>query len=283
MSGDHRATSSTHSPTSCITDTLCRLQIISDLHLESPKAYDVYEITPKAPHLALLGDIGNVSHKDEFLNFITSQLRQFQTVFFVPGNHEAYGSDWSSTLQALKDFEREGEFVLLIRGIFELPPTSAGEQVVILGCSLFSHIPPHRAIAVEMGLADFFQINSWDTRAHNEAHARDLEWLNRKVRQLEGRKARIILLTHWSPTTDSRAIDPRHTNSPITAGFSTDLSSQRCMTSENVVLWAFGHTHYNCDFAFQREKGMSLRLMTNQRGYYFAQAEGFDLDKVVEL
>ncbi|KAM3424414.1 hypothetical protein BST61_g6419 [Cercospora zeina] len=277
---------------------MCRLQILSDLHIEFPRAYDVYEITPNAPHLALLGDVGNVSHKDDFLSFITSQLRQFQTVLFVPGNHEAYGSDWLSALQVLKDFEREvqeqreedngkdqplGEFVLLDRGIYKLPSSSAEEQVVILGCSLFSHIPPDRAMAVEMGLADFFQTKSWDTRAHNEAHARDLEWLNREVRQLEGTKAQVIVLTHWSPTTDSRAIDPRHTNSAITAGFSTELSGQPCMTSENVVLWAFGHTHYNCDFSFQREKGVSLRLITNQRGYYFAQADGFDLDKAVEL
>ncbi|PPJ54295.1 hypothetical protein CBER1_06584 [Cercospora berteroae] len=275
------------------------LQIISDLHLESPKAYDVYEIIPKAPHLALLGDIGNaVSHKDDLLKFITSQLRQFQTVLFVPGNHEAYGSDWPSTLQILRAFEQEvrerrqgnseddqrlGELVLLDRGVFELPLTATGEQTIILGCSLFSHVPPNREMAVEMGLQDFFQTTSWDIRAHNATHARDLEWLNREVQQLEDRKARVIVLTHWSPTTDARAIDPRHINSPITPGFSTDLSSQPCMTSENVVLWAFGHTHYNCDFSFLRENGIPLRLMTNQRGYYYSQAEGFDEEKVVEL
>lgn len=275
------------------------LQIISDLHLESPKAYDVYEITPKAPHLALLGDIGNViSHKDDLLKFITSQLRQFQTVLFIPGNHEAYGSDWTSTLQTLGGFEREiqdrrqgnsdddqglGQFVLLDRGTFELPLTATGEQTVILGCSLFSHVPPNREMVVEMGLQDFFQTTSWDIRAHNAAHARDLEWLNREVQQLEDRKARIVVLTHWSPTTDARATDPRHINSPITPGFATDLCGQRCMTSECVVLWAFGHTHYNCDFPYERENGIPLRLMTNQRGYYFSQAKGFDGEKVVEL
>ncbi|CAK1358308.1 unnamed protein product [Cercospora beticola] len=275
------------------------LQIISDLHLESPKAYDIYKITPKAPHLALLGDIGNaVSHKDDLLKFITSQLRQFQTVLFIPGNHEAYGSDWPSTLQTLRAFEQQvqeqrqgnsgddqrlGEFVVLDRGVFKLPLTATGEQTVILGCSLFSHVPPNREMAVEMGLQDFFQTTSWDIRAHNAAHARDLEWLNREVQQLGNRNARIIVLTHWSPTTDARATDPRHINSPITAGFSTDLSSQPCMANESVVLWAFGHTHYNCDFAIERENRVPLRLMTNQRGYYFSQAEGFEVRRVVEL
>ena len=36
------------------------LQILSDLHLDAPKAYDVFKIVPKAPYLALLGDVGNV-------------------------------------------------------------------------------------------------------------------------------------------------------------------------------------------------------------------------------
>ncbi|KAF2995302.1 hypothetical protein E8E14_003829 [Neopestalotiopsis sp. 37M] len=38
------------------------IQTISDLHLETPKAYDVHEIPAKAPYLALLGDIGLFSH-----------------------------------------------------------------------------------------------------------------------------------------------------------------------------------------------------------------------------
>ncbi|KAK3372637.1 hypothetical protein B0H63DRAFT_527469 [Podospora didyma] len=46
--------------------------ILSDLHLESPKAYDIFDIEPKAPYLALLGDIGNVeAHKADFLDFLT--------------------------------------------------------------------------------------------------------------------------------------------------------------------------------------------------------------------
>lgn len=69
-------------------------QIISELHLEAPKAYDIFKIAPKAPYLALLGDVGNVAaHQAEFLRFLTLQLGQFRTVLFVPGNHEAYHSN----------------------------------------------------------------------------------------------------------------------------------------------------------------------------------------------
>jgi hypothetical protein len=48
------------------------VQILSDLHLEAPKAYDIFEVVPKAPYLALLGDISNiVLHKDDCIAFLT--------------------------------------------------------------------------------------------------------------------------------------------------------------------------------------------------------------------
>lgn len=48
------------------------VQIISDLHLEAPKGYDIFDIVPTAPYLALLGDISNVVlHKDDYLAFLT--------------------------------------------------------------------------------------------------------------------------------------------------------------------------------------------------------------------
>lgn len=272
------------------------IQILSDLHLEVPKAYDLFEIVHKAPYLALLGDIGVViGHKEDFLAFLDRQLKLFKAVLFVPGNHEAYGSSWGETLQALRGYEQsvrgrravddEGEFVLLDRGIFEPPAADGGEKIAILGCSLFSHVPIERAMEVEMRLNDFYKTTPWDVRAHNEAHARDLAWLNEQVGKIQAREdgTKIAILTHWSPTTDSRATDPRHIDSPIGSAFATDLSDQICFSNDEVVLWAFGHTHYNCDFMAERENSRALRVATNQRGYYFAQAEGFDGEKVVEL
>ncbi|OIW30827.1 hypothetical protein CONLIGDRAFT_630735 [Coniochaeta ligniaria NRRL 30616] len=264
------------------------IQILSDLHLEAPKAYDVFEIEPKAPQLALLGDIGYVAaHKHDFLEFLTRQLRQFRTVIFVPGNHEAYHSNWSETLDILRAFQEGsrnnpslGEFVLLDRGVFRLPDSNT----VILGCSLFSRIPPESNMAVSMGLNDFFQTDEWDVDAHNEMHDRDLSWLNAQVAALEGSDVKIIIFSHWSPSLDARAVDPRHAGSRISSAFSTDLSGEKCFRSDKVKLWGFGHTHYNCDFTAEREDGAGpLRLVANQRGYYFAQSGGFNGEKTVEV
>lgn len=264
------------------------VQILSDLHLEAPKAYDVFEIIPKAPYLALLGDIGNVaSHRDEYFAFLTLQLKQFEAVLFVPGNHEAYHTNWPDTLKILRAFEIDvrkdkslSEFVLLDPMAFRLPRTN----VVILGCSLFSFIPPESQTAVSMGLNDFFQTDEWDVGMHNDAHTRDLAWLNAQVADLERSDVKIMIFSHWSPSLDARAIEPRHAGSPITTAFSTELSDEICFKSGNVNVWAFGHTHYNCDLIIERHGNAGqLRLLANQRGYYFAQATGYDGEKTVEL
>jgi predicted phosphodiesterase len=264
------------------------VQILSDLHLEAPKGYDIFEIVPKAPYLALLGDIGNIaSHKDDCLDFLTRQLRQFRAVLFVPGNHEAYHSNWPETLDILRAFEEDvrkntslGEFVLLDRNVFRLPDS----DTVILGCSLFSYIPPESQMAVSLGLNDFFHTNSWDVEVHNAMHKRDLAWLNAQVANLEESNVKIMIFSHWSPSQDARAMDQRHAGSRITSAFSTDLSNEKCFQSSKIKVWAFGHTHYNCDFVVEREdRAEPLRLVTNQRGYYFAQAEGYDSEKILEL
>ena len=264
------------------------IQILSDLHLEAPVAYDIFEIVPAAPYLALLGDIGTVKkHKADFLAFLTRQLAQFRAVLFVPGNHEAYGSSWDEALETLREFEQHvrkdasvGDFILLDREVFWLP----GTDTAVLGCSLFSFVPPQSEMAVSFGLQDFFQTEGgWDVGKHNEAHKRDLAWLNAQVSDLEKKKdVKVIIFSHWSPSTDPKSLDPRHIGSPITSGFSTDLSREKCFTSGNVKLWAFGHTHYNCDFEVTREgEAGPLRLLANQRGYYSAQAGAFHGEKTV--
>ncbi|KAL2014066.1 hypothetical protein VTN00DRAFT_1591 [Thermoascus crustaceus] len=89
-----------------------QLQILSDLHLESPD--------PEAPFLALLATL----------------VANFRTVFLLLGNHEPYHSDWDEAMSKLTRFKDEmdgsfqagkvrGEFVLLDQTRYDLSPTVA--------------------------------------------------------------------------------------------------------------------------------------------------------------
>ena len=67
---------------------------MSDLHLETPSArpsYQHFKIQPECKYLALLDDNGKVLDY-ELIAFLENQLRAFEIVFFVQGNHEAYGT-----------------------------------------------------------------------------------------------------------------------------------------------------------------------------------------------
>ncbi|KAE8144284.1 acyl-CoA dehydrogenase mitochondrial precursor [Aspergillus avenaceus] len=251
-------------------------QILSDLHLESPKAYDVFEITPRSPYLALLGDIGNV--KDEgFLTFIEAQLRKFKIVFFLLGNHEPYHSNWSTVKAKIKNFsnavnqrraqENLGEFVFMDQTRYDVSP-----DVTVLGCTLYSEISSHQAEHVSFGLNDFYHIDDWTIESHNAAHEADRTWLNGQVSHIAKSEPhrKVVIFSHHSPTFASDAVDPVHANSPIFSGFATDLKGEPCWENSRVCLWAFGHTHYNCDFI---DGKTGRRLVTNQRGYYFSQAK----------
>lgn len=72
---------------------MVHIQIMSDLHLETDFLHE-FDIPDEAPYLALLGDIGHLTHwyKARVLKFLERQLRKFEVVFYVLGMAEAQGS-----------------------------------------------------------------------------------------------------------------------------------------------------------------------------------------------
>ncbi|KAJ8126792.1 hypothetical protein O1611_g6849 [Lasiodiplodia mahajangana] len=306
------------------------IQILSDLHLESPQAYDMFAIPPQAPYLALLGDIGYAAkHGDMYCAFLRRQLEIFRVVFLVLGNHEPWHSDWGTARARMQDFEAKicgerntapeheasigdvtpllGEFVLLDQTRYDFPVVTArgaveersdkGDRVTVLGCTLFSRVPQAEQNDISLGVQDFYKITDWTVADHTQRFEDDLAWLNGQVAALdkdeggeEKGKRKVIIFTHHCPTLDPRTIDPRHRNSPIQAGFATELKDECCFKSPKISVWAFGHTHFNCDLDVQRGDAESggaeeacIRLVANQRGYYSSQATGFDVGKVIEI
>ncbi|UNI23911.1 hypothetical protein JDV02_009702 [Purpureocillium takamizusanense] len=105
------------------------------------------------------------------------------------------------------------------------------------------------------------------------------------------RRRRILILTHHSPTSDPRANNPEHLDDPrgVQTAFVTDLRGQPCWRSRGgggggsgsaVAAWAFGHTHFNCDFV---DEVTGTRVVANQRGYGREDAYDFDAEKVIEI
>ncbi|OHE91918.1 calcineurin-like phosphoesterase [Colletotrichum orchidophilum] len=267
---------------------MASFQIVSDLHLEH-HSYLNYSIAPAAPYLALIGDIGCV--KDHgYIEFLRNLLNQFRVVFHVLGNHEPYGSSWDDAWETLTNFETAnrdernknsqsstGEYVLLYQREYQIPESN----ITVLGCTLFSNIPFSKMTPFSNGLNDFREIDGWTVEEHYQRHKEDLQWLNAQVSCIAAETDRkIVIFTHYSPTEDTRTVDPCHTQSNVKSGFQTDLRGQACWKSPSVKLWAFGHTHYNCDFV---DETTGKRLYTNQKGYSQEHSKGFREGDVVHI
>lgn len=104
-----------------------------------------------------------------------------------------------------------------------------------------------------------------DLNTHNVMHKRDLSSLNAQVAEHDGSAAnlKIAVFSHPNSKFDPRVIDPRHVGSRITSSFWADLSNEKCFKSGGFKLWAFGHTHYNCNFVADRDGAGPLRLVAN--------------------
>ncbi|KZV86832.1 calcineurin-like phosphoesterase, partial [Exidia glandulosa HHB12029] len=252
------------------------IQIMSDLHLEfhfrtpprgSAQGYHVFSPPVCAPNLALLGDIGLVAHEGLFI-FLEAQLRRFKRVFYLLGNHEFYGrgATYDETVRKFEAFaqrvlaqEALGEFVFLNRGRYDVPD----EDVTVLGCTLWSHVPPESVKAVQSGLNDFKEILDWSIEQHVDAHAQDVSWLSAQLVNPDLKNIRVVVLTHHAPTLNGTS-DRKHAGSAVAAGYATELSSRKDLWGADspVKVWAFGHTHHCCDFELD-----GVRVYSNQRGY----------------
>ena len=264
-------------------------QIVSDLHLETHPSYDSYKLPQTAPYLALLGDIGHVNEASLFA-FLEKQLHRYWAVFYLIGNHEPKGLTladararvraFAARMDALRARSTVGRFVFLERARYDLTP-----GVTVLGCTLFSRVRPDQAAAVQARLVDLRDTREWAVAEHNRAHAADLEWLNDEVARLarEEPERRVAVFTHHSPCGDDpRATNPRHEGSEVSSGFATDLRGEVCWAGSNVTLWAFGHTHWNCNFVVEESEARKT-VLANQKGYSRMVRDDFNAKKIFEV
>ncbi|KAI8930964.1 hypothetical protein NX059_011976 [Plenodomus lindquistii] len=272
-------------------------QIHSDLHLETPLLKPSYThftsastFPLQAPNLFLLGDIGLIKHPQLFVFLRTLLLQRSDLrIFYILGNHEVYGMNMDVAVAKLEQFERDCNFERKRFFLLNRRRVDIDDRVTVLGCTLWTQIPAEAAQAVGSRVMDFCKTNGiWgrSVEEHNADHARDLAWLNAQVENIATNEPQreIVILTHHSPTVDVRANDQRHAKSEMAAGFCTDLSREVCWRSERVKMWAFGHTHFSCQYVDDGECGREVRklVIANQKGYASVLANrGWEVEPVV--
>ncbi|KAI0848358.1 hypothetical protein F5Y00DRAFT_262745 [Daldinia vernicosa] len=250
---------------------MVRIQIMSDLHLEHDEGYGRFSIPPEAPYLALLGDIGNWNfHWRQYVEFIERHLYRFKAIFY-----------FCYQVQTLKEIMGSalGEFIFLNNSRYDIPD----EKVTILGATLFTDPPYGQRHRTDAFYRTEVQID-FSVKQHRLAHFDTMSYLSRQVAALahEDPQRSIIILTHHCPTIDTQAIGPSYLVDPegIKYQHASDLTNQHLwIDADAVKLWAFGSTHYNCDYIDEKTE---RRVYSNQRGYP-GECDDFRIHAVVDV
>ncbi len=245
-------------------------QFVSDLHLEfaqNKKSLSKKPIPPVQETLIIAGDMMPLSAMDQHHDFLNYLSDHFKMTYWLPGNHEYYGSDLAAMPNSFEESIRPN--ILLLNNITKVIPDSDG-PIELIFSTLWSHIPPHIAEIVDKRVQDFDQIQ-WNgdkltPQVYNQLHQNALDFL---ATALESKFARKMIISHHLPSFLN--YPKKHQNDPINACFASNLDDFIQKIAPNA--WIFGHHHCNIS-PFLIGKTM---LYTNQFGYVkFKEGAGFD-------
>jgi hypothetical protein len=274
-----------------------RFQYVSDLHLDlQPSVIDMtnfleHAIPVSGRNLILAGDVAqlNWSGWPILLNYCT---KKWKNIFYVPGNHEYYESSLYTGHMILKRFEQQYPNFLVLQNRCihmdekdnivvnnESGSTEAKQIFKIVGCTLWSDIPPEAEDQCFKSLNDFASIKNFSLRMYQTLHKQDKAWLEQQISGFQSNSdqktsgpdpqhdashelSRLIVITHHAPLMN-QVSHPKYekVNRTVNHAFCSDLSSLVEMMPENSY-WVFGHTHHR-----NRFKHKHVNIVTNALGY----------------
>jgi predicted phosphohydrolase len=221
--------------------------------------------------LVLAGDIvpfAIMKEHDDYFDWLSDS---YDTVYWLPGNHEYYGADAAERSGALHENIRSN--VLLVNNI----AIQQGDTKLIFS-TLWSRISPINEWEIERCLNDFHLIryngNRFSAANFNQLHANGLAFIQREVSQ--GNTGKQVVISHHVPTFLHY---PRaYKNSVLNEAFATELFE--FIEDSPVDYWIYGHHHHRTpDFTIGRTS-----LLTNQLGYVKnREHRGFNRGRVIDL
>jgi UDP-2,3-diacylglucosamine pyrophosphatase LpxH len=251
---------------------MTKIQIASDLHIEYknddvPNPLDF--ITPSAGILVLAGDIGSFYKYEQLFEFLKKLCVHFQTVLYIPGNHEFY------TFPCIKPekfdvlLDRILSIQKLIDNLHVLNSSSVRiDNICISGCTLWSKL--------EIDIPKYIvRIHGMNTNMYQYKHNHDLNYIKKMSEYCRNKSYKHIVITHHCPT--FRTLNGSKKRKKLISLYASDLDN--FLTIDNVHTWVCGHVHKNFDFI---TKG-GTRVVGNQKGKPKDKIIDFSKKFVIEL
>jgi len=253
---------------------MMKIQYCSDLHLEFPENQKFLAKNPLQPVgdvLILAGDVVTFRGLTKAQGFFDRVCDDYSAVYWVPGNHEYYGSDVSDKPSPLCEKIRDNFYLvnnhLVVHG---------GVRLVFT--TLWSRISPQLEWDIQRSVSDFSAIQYEGTKLtasrFSYLHEESLGFLKDTFR--DATHGPTVVITHHVPTLVNY---PKvYKNSPLTEAFAVELFD--LIADAGAACWIYGHHHVNTpEFAIGK-----TRMLTNQLGYVHHYEHGsFRRDAVVEV
>jgi len=264
-----------------------KIQLLSDLHnefLRNGKNRPDHHWSGSIPEtdadfVVLAGDIDVGIQGAEWA--ISESERLDKTILYVLGNHEFYRYEYHSVKDGIAEL-CEGTLVHYLG-----PDAFVQDDVRILGTTLwtdyeaFDQVPGEQSMLyidnclTDHRLVEIGNSNSAERFTPQHAldiHQQELAWLSTQLNQdFDGKT---IVVTHHGPHHVCQ--HPAFPMSEMSGAFHSDLSG--LIESNDIVVWAFGHTHANVD-----EIVANTRIVSNQAGYPGEGVSGFDAGFIIEI
>ena len=251
-----------------------KLQYASDLHLEFPENREFLKRNPLLPGgdiLLLAGDITPFAVMDKHVDFFSYISDNFETTFWIPGNHEYYNSDILDRAGSFR--EKIADNLFLVNNVSVIH-----ENVKLVFSTLWTQISPGKQFEIRQRLSDFHAIKynrkGLTPDHYNFLHNQCLSFLNEEISK-PGTERKVIV-THHVPTLMN--YPEKYKGDSLNEAFAVEIYND--IFRSNADFWIFGHHHCETiDFQIG-----STTLTTNQLGYVkYNECPGFDAKKVINI
>ena len=226
--------------------------LASDLHLGPRDTVDTI-----CPHggdpkglLILAGDVCEAHQTHLWQPVLSGLSKKYNSVLWLFGNHESRNvTHWRQLQDTMQAFADQHLNVTIVpqRGVV----TWKGRRFVC--ATLWSHLSNKASDLARRESLDCQQISGWTPHAWNNAHFRDMAFLDKTVRRGD------IVVTHHAPLRRGVA-DPRYTDPVRREWYGTDVLP-RYKRRQLPAVHLFGHTHFAMDAVRQ-----GVRICNHPRG-----------------
>ncbi len=252
-----------------------KLALYSDLHLEFMRGSPWRPPELDVDLVILAGDIDVGSRGLEWADQTFSAWKRPPVILYVAGNHEYYGSDLNLMSEKLSKPRAGVSFI-------ERATVKIG-AVRVLGSTLWADFAllgsdqVARSMATAQRHMNDYQLIRRGNRSltPNETaklFAESVEWLDLELSQPWS--GQTVVVTHNAPHPD--CVEDRFKGGDLSPSFVSDLTW--LMEKHPIDIWAYGHTHFNCDFT-----ASACRIISNQKGYPGEAVKGFRPDLTIEI